>query len=316
MNTFVTLLLIYHISKLIDFKWSLSFWQKFSLYLGALLPLGDQILRLIQGEVWYHIEALYFHNLVYQSFFWGVIAFLHFVYSKSFRQSVQFLLPLLGIGFYLLISIFSTGSEHFLSPFTIQRWHLHWVLEGYLIPFIFLFFFWVLAKWITQSKKIIHWTPILFLVIFVSIMGGVKYKIESSLQQKLSQAESIKIFPKDFLQRHWQIIAYHQGKYQTLKYDLFQDQFSEIATKDFSVDLEIAQGLLLDPLIHKLTNHAFRNPVFEVEMQNEALSLKITEIVPLNEFLWLSQFQLKKNRSGQNFALTASRNFFQYGVFE
>lgn len=299
MNIFVCALAGYYVTNLIQKRVTISRWSRFLFYLGIFLPAGDYLLRFIVGEIWFQTGGLIFHSLAYQTLFWGVAALLNWVYQRDLKKAIKLLLPLAGLLFYALFSIFGMESLSFLAPFSSACFSLGWVNSGFLIPVIVLSVLWITLMWSELPHTMVSILALCFLVAFVGYSGISHYRINQDLQKTFPRAHVVNIVPANHQQTLWQVVTYEQGNYSHCKFHFIQGPIGEIMEQPALSDTESSQLALLDPVVREVYLKAFKNPVIQTDIQNESMLISISELLPLIEPIWIKRLQLRKNKSGQ-----------------
>lgn len=299
MNTAICVLSVYFGLSLIQERVRISRLTRFFLYLGMVLPLLDYLLRFTVGEIWFQTEGLIFHSFIYQSLFWGLSAILVWVYCRNIKNAGRLLLPLVGLLLYALFSVFSMENISFLAPFSSASFNLGWVTPGYLIPTILLIVFGFTIIGSDLSKTRISSVALLSLFIFVVYAGISYHRIRQDLKGVFPYPEVISIAPVNHQQTMWRVITLNKDNYSHSKFHFIQGQYGEIEQQAFLNGKDTAQMALEDPVIREVFQKAFRSPVIQVDIQNEAMLVTINELLPLIEPVWVKEVQLRKNRSGQ-----------------
>lgn len=306
MNSVICFISAFHFFKLIQRKKFIKRKTRLLIYIGTIMPLGDYLLRLIRGDLWFFSGELIFHSFFFQSLFWTVIAFLYWVYAKDFKKALRAYFPLVGLLFYALFTFFSTEHLNFLSPFLNTTANIDWVNAGYIIPLIIVGLLWITKKWSELSTSAISKLSLLSLAMFMILVGFIRGNVVRDLVDDLRLAETISITPANSLQTEWNVVAYKDRRYFIGRYHFVQGWLGKIKEESAFDDFQISQNILRDPSIRGLYFNAFKNPVIKTELQNETISITISELIPSIEFLWVKEVQMVKNRSGRIMDLNVS----------
>ncbi len=299
MNIAATVFTVYYALNLLQKKVTISRWSRFLLYLGILLPVGDYLLRFILGEIWFQNEGLIFHSLTYQALFWFVAALLNWVYGRDIKKSRKLLLPLVGLLLYAGFSIFSMENLSFLAPFSSVSFGLGWVSPGFVFSTVVFAAIWVALLGSDLSETILSILALFTLIIFIAYSGFSYHRINRDLTTMIPDAGVVSITPVNHQQTMWQVTKRHRGKYYHTEFHFIQGQQGEVAEHPALADFDVSQMALLDPIIRGIYWKAFRNPVIQVDIQNESMQITVSELLPLIEPIWVKRIQLRKNKSGQ-----------------
>ncbi len=299
MNSFICFLTVFHLFKLTRHRLFVSKVARRLIYLGIFLPLGDYVLRFVIGDLWFYSGNLIFHSIPYQALFWGTVSLLVWVYSRNLLSSLKFLLPILGLVCYMLFSI--PGTEHlaFWSPISGYSLHLDWVNSGYLIPTTVALLLLASKRWSEISSRTIGRISLSVLIVFLMIAGVIRNNAKNSIPENYREAGVVTITPANNLHTEWQAVNYRDGSYYYSRYHFvqgFQQKFQQIEVFD---DYDTAQGVLMDHSIKNLWLLGFKNPLVQIQIQNEALRIDIKELHPSYELLWIKEAQVVRNRSGK-----------------
>lgn len=273
------------------------------IYVGICMPIGDYILRLALGEIWFRTSGLIFHSFIYQGIFWGILALLHWVYWKDFKRAGRLFFPIIGLILYALFTALSTENVTFFAPITSQSFHLDWVISGYFIPLALAILLMITKRWTRLSLQTTGIIALCFLVIYTASMGLMNFYIHQTLNSSLAESVIVNITPANSLQTKWNITVYQQNRYKIKQYHIIEGWLEEIEEVTAFEDSSLSQKLLLDPVIFSLFVNAFTNPVIYTRIQNEILKVEISEMIPLSELLWVNKIQITKNRSGQTLSI-------------
>lgn len=299
MNIVVGLFSVYFALNLIQKKVAISREARIFLYLGVALPVVDYCLRFTVGEIWFQSNQLIFHSFIYQALFWGTAALLNWVYSRHLRSVGILLLPLLGLLINALFSVLSMENVSFLAPFSGHDYSLGWVTPGYLVPTAIMVVLWFTLLGSDLSKTLISSLALGCLVVFIVYSATSYYRINQSLRKTFPNAEVVSLAPVNHQQTMWRGVVTRQDKYVYTHFHFVQGQSGSIEEQAVQNRSALSQSVLLDPRIRTLFMKAFRNPVIQVDIQNESMMVSISELVPLVETLWVKQVRLRKNKSGQ-----------------
>ncbi len=310
MNSLICLLTVFHILSLVQQKVFIAKRMRRLVYLGIILPLGDYIIRFFLGEIWFYSGNLIFHSFFYQGLFWCIVTLLYWVYSKDFRSALKYLLPLLGLAFYLIFSLFSTDNLFFGAPFFSNSFHLDWINSGYLIPSAFALFLWSIKRWSEMSVKTISRLSLGMLAAFMILAGVIRVNAENAAAEKMNDYKAISIVPANILLTEWRVVFYSDESYFVQQFHFVQGWQGKLEQVDAFNDVAVAQKVLGHPSIRRMYLYGFKNPVMNIEFQNEVLSIIITELKPSIEFLWIRQVTIVHSRSGQLVDMDV-----QYGTF-
>lgn len=309
MNVIICFLTVFHVLRLIERRIFVPKTTRRLIYLGIFLPLADYILRIFLGELWFFSGNLVFHSFIYHGIFWSVVALLYWVYSRDPAAALRFYFPLAGLFVYWVFSVFSTEHLCFFAPLSDNCLAFDWIGAGYIVPMIVALFFWSIKRWSEMSTVNIARISLSVLVVFIALAGIVRYNARSDLTEELKNGRYITILPANILQTEWNVTSYYRGEYLIARYHFAQGWIDDPETVEAFNEFDIAQTVLLDPSVHKLYRMGFKNPIVNVEIQNEILSFTITESKPSAELMWLKEARIIKNRSGQIMDFTA-----QYGT--
>ncbi len=299
MNIVACVFFVYFGLNLLQKKAVISRSTRFFLYLGTVLPVMDYFLRFSVGEIWFQTEGLIFHSFVYQSLFWGIASILVWVYIRDIRKAGKLLFPLVGLLMYTVFSVFSMENISFLTPLSSASFSLGWVIPGYLIPTVILIVFWITAIGSDLSKTLVSILALLSLIGFIVYAGISYHRINQDLKSVFPNPQVVSIAPVNHQQTMWRVVTKHQDNYSLSHFHFIQGQHGEVEEHPSLNESETAQMALLDPVIWEIFQKAFRNPVIQIDIQNESMLVTISELVPLIEPLWVKKIQLRKNRSGQ-----------------
>ena len=267
--------------------------------LGIIAPLGDYILRIILGEIWFQTSGLVFHSFIYHGLLWGVMALLHWVYQRNIRQAVIWLLPLTGLFTYFIFTVLSTEALPFFSPLSDIRLSLNWVNSGHLIPLILAVAFWITKKWTHLNRVLISRVSLGIFLVYIISMGTIQINIKRMLAETPIQNSMVNITPARFLPLDWDVVTYANNHYQVRRYQLVNGWIDEVLEPDAFHNFDMSQNALRDPKIFRIVSSAFKNPVISTTIQNETMMVEISEVVPSSEILWIDNLQLIINRTGQ-----------------
>jgi len=299
MNILICLITVRHIIINWEIKYSVPRKSSLLIYVGVLAPLGDYILRIFLGEIWFQTSGLIFHSFAYHVLFWGLIALLHWVYWRNIKQAITWLVPLLGLLLYAIFSTFSTEMNPFLAPFSKSSVSLNWVNAGYLIPLILIAILWITKKWNRLSRLAISRISLSIVLLFVVFFGAVQMNIKRMVTDSFTQTRNINITPANFVPLDWDVVAYQENRYQVSHYNLIKGWRREANDKDAFHNFEMSQSILLNPRIFQIYSTTFKNPVISTSVQNETMMIEISELIPSSEILWVDNLQLIINRTGQ-----------------
>ncbi len=299
MNIVICFISAFHFFKLIQRKKFIQRNTRFLIYIGIIMPLGDYLLRLVLGDLWFYSGALIFHSFFFQIFFWTVIAILYWVYAKDIKGALKAYYPLVGLLLYALFTLFSTERLNFLNPFFSTTVNLDWVNAGYSIPLIIAGLLWVTKKWSELSASTISKFSLIGLTVFIVLVGFIRNNVVRDLVNDFRPAKTISIIPANNLQTEWNVVAYKDRQYVVGRYHFVQGWLGKIEEEPAFDDFQISQNILRDPSVRGLYLNAFKNPVIKTELQNEVISVTILELRPSIEFLWVKDAKMVKNRSGQ-----------------
>jgi len=299
MNTLFVLLLFLHLFPLIENRFALTIGQKRLILIGALQPLLDQVTRNIYGDIWYQLEGQYFHSLFYSLLFWGLLSSFIWAYRRDYKYSLSFLLPMIGLIGYAVISMFTTSSEAFFLPFSNMRIQLDWVKEGVLLPTVVLFVTYLLRIWKVLSVKLAGKISFLTTGFYFLFSGGVILTIFMLLSYNTLTMEKIRIQPQDWTQLYWKVIYHEKQKYVSADFFVGSGKlegFSE--TKKYN-DLNLAISILNDPLIFQYYSEIMRNPLLNVKIGGEVVIIELKELLH-PYYPWRKRgVEWKKNKAGQ-----------------
>ena len=266
--------------------------------MGAVLPFGDYILRLILGEIWFQTSGLIFHSVIYHCLIWSLVALLHWVYWRNIRQAVIWFLPLIGLFTYAVFSTLSTVAMPFLFPLSHAKFSFNLVNAGYLIPLILAIIVWTTRKWTRLHGIIVSRANLAILVGFVALMGIVQLNILRTSSDIFINKSDLTIIPTGIVPYNWAVVSYHDKIYRVGKYILISGWRREINEKDAFHSFEMVQSALIDPKIHLVYTSAFKNPVASASIQNETMTIDISELTPL-DIWWVDNLKLIINKTGQ-----------------
>lgn len=310
MNSLICFLTVFHLFKLARRRLFVSKITRRLVYLGIFLPLGDYLLRMVRGDLWFFSGNLFFHSVPCHFLFWVVIALLFWVYSRDVLSSLRFLAPLLGLLCYMVFCLFSTEYLTFWAPVSEHGIRLNWVNSGYLIPSTVALLLQLSKRWSELSSVTVGRISIGVLVVFVSLAGFFRHNAISAIPEPHDSSGVQSVYPANILQTEWNTVVFHEGIYFSSRYHFvqgYQESFTSVEAFD---DFETAQGVLVDQSIRRLYRFGFKNPVVSIQIQKEALQIAIKELYPAPELLWIQHAQIVRNRSG----LILDYNS-QYGTF-
>lgn len=299
MNSLICFLTVFHILQFIRNRWFFSRKVRRLVYLGIFLPVGDYILRLILGELWFSSGDLVFHSFIYQAMFWSMVSLIYWVYNRDLKGALEFYIPLAGLFLYWLFSLFSTESLYFLAPFHIESFHLNWINAGYFIPTMIALALWGIKKWSEMSNQMISKISLACLLLFLGLGGIIWNNAKGSLEERFGNVQLVHVSPANNLQTEWQVVSYDKGVYHSSKYHFVQEWQGDVERTEGFDDFEAAQSILMDPVVMGVYKNSFKNPVLTQEIQSEVSVITIKELNPSIELFWLKEVQILKNRSGQ-----------------
>ncbi|MBU2513364.1 hypothetical protein KJ966_18645 [bacterium] len=299
MNSLICLLTVFHILALVQQKVFIAKGKRRLVYLGIVLPLGDYVLRFFLGELWFYSGNLIFHSFFYQGLFWCIVVLLFWIYSRDLRSSIKFLLPLSGLGFYYICSLFSTDELFFGAPFFSGSFHLDWISSGYLIPSVFALFLWLIKRWSEMSVKTISRLSLCVLAAFIIIAGIIRFKAENAAAEKVENYNALSIMPANSLLTEWSVVFYADKSYYSQRFHFVQGWQGQPEKAEAFDNFAVAQKVLNNPSIRRVYLYGFKNPIIKIEFQNEALFVTISEFKPLIDFLWIKQIKIIHSRSNQ-----------------
>ena len=268
------------------------------MYMGVVLPFGDYILRLILGEIWFQTSGLIFHSVIYHSLIWSLVALLHWVYWRNIRQAVTWFLPLIGLFAYAVFSILSTVAMPFLFPLSHAKFSFNLVNAGYLIPLVLAIIVWTTRKWTRLHGLIVSRATLAILVGFVALMGIVQLNILRTSSDIFINKSDLTIIPTGIVPYNWAVVSYYDKLYRVGNYNLISGWRREVNEKDAFHNFEMVQNALIDPKIHLIYTSAFKNPVASASIQNETMTIDISELTPLDVW-WVDNLKLIINKTGQ-----------------
>lgn len=310
MNSLICFLTVFHAVKLFQRRWFVSRKVRRLIFLGIFLPLSDYILRIILGELWFYSGNLVFHSFFYQMLFWSVLALLYWVKTREIESAIVFFFPVLGLFFYFLFSLLSTESLRFFTPFSDFTFHLGWINAGYFVPTVLALFLWGIKRWSEMSVENISRISLSVFAVFLITSGIVWNNAIGDMEKVAKGSELIRIKPSNSLHTEWDVTSYQNRVFKSGKYHFVQGWQGKMESVEAFGDFNLAQNVLLDPYIRSLYLKGFKNPILDVEIQNEVLKITIRELNPSIELLWLKQIQILKNDSGQIIDTTVN-----YGTF-
>ena len=299
MNILICLITIKSILTSWRFKNPITAKSGFLIYLGAVAPVGDYILRLVLGEIWFQTSGLIFHSVIYQGLVWSLFALLHWVYWRNIRQAVNCLLPLLGLLAYTVFTILSTEAMPFFAPLSHAKVSFNLVNAGYLIPMVLAIMLRTTIKWIRLNNLIVSRISLSILLIFIVSMGLAQLNIKRTSSNVFSTTSELTIIPTGILPYSWAVVSLQDFQYQVGRYNLFKGWDKEIDTKHAFLNFKMAQNALLDPRIFLIYVSAFKNPVISASIQNETMMVDISELTPYSELWWVDRLQIIINKTGQ-----------------
>lgn len=299
MNIIVTVFTLFFLLRLIRKKVLISRKSRILLYLGVALPGADYLLRFINGEIWFQTEELVFHSFFYQSLFWGIAALLIWVYTRRLKTAIRLLLPLIGLLIYAFFSLLSTENISFLAPFSSGIFNLGWITAGYVVPTVLMLVCWLILLFSDLSESLVCGVAVISLAVFIGFSAISFHRINDSLSEFFPEADIVSVFAENQQQTMWRVVAFRGSRYIHTQFHFVQGQRGEIKEQKVLNITDAAQSVLLDPSVRTVFQRAFRNPVIQVEVQNESMSISISELLPLVEPLWIKQIQLRKNGSGR-----------------
>jgi len=298
MNIVITVFSLFFLLKLIRRKVPVSRKSRFMLYLGVVSPGLDYLLRFAWGEIWFQTEGLIFHSLIYQTVFWGIVALLVWVYTRRLRIAAGFLLPLAGLMLYALFCCLSTESVTFLAPLSKAAFNLGWITAGYIVPTVLMLIFWLVLLFSDLPETPLSMGALLALVVFVGYAAISYSRINRSLAAVFPESDIVSVFAENHQQTMWRVVAFRNSRYLHTRFHFVQGQYGDVRELKVLNDGDTAQSALLDPAVRMLFQRAFRNPLIQVDVQNESMLISISELVPLIEPLWIKQLQIRKGGSG------------------
>jgi hypothetical protein len=310
MNSLISVLTVLHLLKLAESRFQISKSTRNLLFAGMLLPIGDYIIRFIRGDGWFFSGNLIFHSFIYQGLFWAVVSLLCWVYFREFHKSIKLLIPLLGLGIYLLFSIPATEYLTFFSPFSTLSYQANWVNSGYFVPTLVALLLWASRRWSDFSTKTVSRISLAILVLFLLQSGAIHNRIENNLPEAFRKADSISATSANLLMTEWNVVACVDGNYKAVRYHFVQGFREDVQEIKVYLHDEIVQNALLSPPVRNLFLFGFKNPVLNIEIQNEVSKIVISEAKPLVDLVWNKQADVIRNRSGRVIDLSM-----QYGSF-
>ncbi len=274
--------------------------------------MGDYIYRFFKSEPLIHSCEVLFQSFIYQWAFWTLIVFYHWLVYRNLKSSLRFYLPLVGLGCYALFSILSTESVPFLYPLTSASTTFNLMKPGYLVLLIPISLVWFTRKWTKLSLLSLGCFSFLFLAGFLIAISATVAVIENSLTEPFTNSERLSILPGNHFYSEWHVVAVGQGKYHFDRYELFRGLKNDLRTRREFEDFELTQNILLNPLIHCIYYHSFKNPVASIDIQKEKLILDIAELIPSNDLFEVENLVMIQNKSGQIVNLQVNYRLFYW----
>lgn len=299
MNIIISFTTVFLFFELIRKRSKIKPVSRILVYIGVLSPMGDYLLRLLWGEIWFQSGQLIFHNFFIQTVFWLIAALLYWVYIRSFRKARRLIYPLFGLLVFVGFSFISTDNVSFFSPLFQKQMHLGVIQTGYYIPLILAVALLATKKWTHLSSKKISQISLGFLFLFILYAGGTRLFIQYGSGKLYQQDKRVSVSPANLLQTIWNVVSYHNNQYTNRRFHIFNYRQEDIIKQTASNDIDLSQTVLLDPIIRGIYLNAFKYPVITTDLQNEVIKIEISEMDSTNEFLAVKKIQIMKNKSGQ-----------------
>lgn len=283
-------------------------------FLGLLSPLGDYIIRYFNAEPLTQNTPIFFQSFFYQIIFWSFIVFFNWVIYRDMKRASRYYSPILGLGVYSLFTIFSTSKTPFLYPLVKTGIAFNLVNSGYIFPLGVLILFWIFKRIFAKKAKLINWTALGFMTVFVLFALGTMGAIKNTLPEPFNKSEKIDIRPDDHLHTQWKIISNFHDKYYISTYQIFKGWAPEIQNQIKYQDIDLVQNLLMNPKIRSLYFNVFKNPILNIEIQRENLYLEVIEPAPSFDLFWTRSATIVLNKSGQIKTFQVQYNFLYWNI--
>jgi len=314
MNVIITVFTIYFAFEFFKPKVKVSTRFKVITYLGALSPLGDYIYRFLSAKPIILSQPVFFQSFIYQGLFWSCIVIFNWVTFRDRIRAIRYYSPMLSLMIYSLFCILSTDRIPFIYPIISDGFSLALIKPGYL-PVSALFVFLGFLKRVNRvDQRKISISAFTCLLLFIVYCIGVKLAIRGTVNEPYSTARSYQVFPINQLHTNWGVVTSTHGKYYTASYKVLQGWQNDNQILPEFEDFDLVQNLLLNFRIYKLYFYVFKNPVVKLEIQRESLYLDISELIPLNDLLWVSQVKITQNHLGQIIAYQINYKFLSWNI--
>jgi hypothetical protein len=299
MNTAISLIIVHHVLSLLKRKIQLSTWARFGIYLGVLLPLGDDFLRIFLGEVWYRVHGAVFRSLVVEGIVWSCAAMLYWAYRRDSVRSLRWLSPLLGLSVYAIVTFLTFEESGFFYPLSDRVFHLGWMITGYPLPLLIAVLLLTLRRWSEVSYATISKMTLGLSVLIIVFTAAARFNIAGQFHQSLTSERLVSLIPADILQTVWYVVTMENQQYRVAQHHFIQGKKADFAKVKAFNDLEMAQSVLLNPDLYRLYFDTFKNPVMTVEVANDVTKVRIDELLPRRDLFWVKTIWIHINRSGQ-----------------
>jgi|GEM_PF-1949590 len=299
MNILISFFTVFHCLGITQKRIPLTFKSRGLLLLGTLLPAGDYLLRLIQGEMHFQNGNWYFHSFLYQAVFWTVSVLLYWVHSRNLRKACRFFLPLVGLFCTLLFSLMGSEGIPFFTPISYNRLQLDLFNIGFLLPVLVCIGLLLLQLLLKFPPAITNWCAIGYILFFLASSLVIRSTLDKALTRPFREAKQVSMYPANFSQTRWYVVAVDREKYLIGQYHLFQGWLGKASTLDQFSDLNLSQQVLQDPFIRNLYLHSFRLPRVEVSIQNNLFQIVLSEPLAFTDLFGIKKIKITKKRSGQ-----------------
>lgn len=306
MNLIISVIIVFHLFRVLRKKFSLKFKSKFLIILGVCLPSIDYFIRYLHNEPIFSSLRVVFQSLPYQTLFWGMLALLYWIYKRNFHKAGVLLLPLTGMIFYFAVTAFTPEKIYFLQPLSDLYISFNLIRSGYILPFFLITVLWFAKRWIGVSATQV--SQFSLYVVAGSLLVSLVFKTYTylSLPDSFTKSSSISISPADHSLVNWNAIELNGREYYISFFRLLSGWSSEMKTYPISNDYELLQSILLSPEILCFYSTAFQTPIAKISVKNENLHLEISELSPLKDLLWMDRLILERNRTGHILQSTRS----------
>ncbi|MCP4298491.1 MAG: hypothetical protein GY786_23135, partial [Proteobacteria bacterium] len=299
MNVLISFLTVYHLTKILEVRYALSVPSRVLLLLGTLLPLADSVFRFFVGEYRFQNEEWFFHSLIYQGFLWSGFTLLFWVYCRSIRYSVRLLLPLVGLLFYTIFALMGAHEIPLFTPITNYRVHLGGLYIGYWVPVVICLTLLILQYWLKLPSFRINLTGLTVVLFFLLSTTVILSTVDKALPDTFRESEKVNLFPGNFSQTLWSVVALNRTQYTHANYHLLGGWQEKRRSFHFFKDVNLAQKVLEDPSIKNLYFYSFYHPTLNVTVENELLRIEMTETSSLPDLIWIKQILMSKSISGE-----------------